>query len=78
MPGVLTLPAETHRAYRVCVCVCVCVVGCWGFMSLQHLRSYQDVYRLVTVRGYSDFLVLCTGDFIVLPCWVLFVCNLTS
>ena len=24
------------------------LVGCWSFMSLKHLRSYQDVYRFVT------------------------------
>ena len=34
------------------------LVGCLSFTSSQHLRSYQDLFRLVTVH-----------DFIVLPHW---------
>ena len=40
---------------------CTCIhklVGCWGFTSLQHLRSYQDRCRLVTVSNDDDFTVL--------------------
>ena len=39
--------------------LCLFVFCC--FTSLQHLRSYQDGYRLVTVSTH--------GDFIVLPHW---------
>ena len=30
----------------------------WGFKSKQHVWSYQDRYRLVTVRTCGDFIVL--------------------
>ena len=39
-----------HKVYSV--------DGFWSFMSVEHLRSYEDGYRLVTVW---------THDFIVLP-----------
>ena len=29
------------------------LVGCWGFISWQHLRSYQDGYWLVTVSTHG-------------------------
>ena len=29
-----------------------------NFTSLEHLRSYQDVYRLMTMRTHGDFIVL--------------------
>ena len=32
--------------------------GCWCFKSLQHLGSYQDNYRLVTVLTRGDFIML--------------------
>ena len=31
------------------------LVGCWSFVPMQHLRSYQDVYRHVTVRAHGNF-----------------------
>ena len=41
---------------------CLCFLGdmgyCCCFMTKQHLRSYQDQYRLVTVRTYGEFIVL--------------------
>ena len=30
----------------------------WSFTSLQHLRSYQDWYRLVTLHTHVNFIVL--------------------
>ena len=33
---------------------CAVMVGCWSFTSLKHLRSYQDGYRLVTVRTHVE------------------------
>ena len=33
------------------------IVCCW-FTSQQHLRSYQDKYRIVTVHTHGDFRVL--------------------
>ena len=30
------------------------LVGCWRFSSWQHLRSYQDGYRLVTMCTYHQ------------------------
>ena len=34
------------------------LVGCWNFTSWQHLRSCQDMYRLMTAPTHSDFIVL--------------------
>ena len=34
------------------------LLNCWSFMSMQHIRSYQDRYRLVTVCTHGDFIVL--------------------
>ena len=34
------------------------LVDCWSFTSLQHLRSYQDGYRLVAVCTSGYFIVL--------------------
>ena len=33
-------------------------IGCCSFTSLQHVRSYQDRYRLVTMGTHGDFTVL--------------------
>ena len=40
---------------------CTRMVGCRSFTSLQHLRSYQGGYQLVTVHTH--------GDIVVLPHW---------
>ena len=34
------------------------LVSSWSFMSRQHLRSYQDEYRLVTVCNHGYIIVL--------------------
>ena len=31
------------------------LIECWSSTSLQHIRSYQDGYRLMTVRTHGDF-----------------------
>ena len=38
------------------------LVDCWSFMWLQHLRSYQDGYSLVTVHTRSGSIVLFYWD----------------
>ena len=35
-----------------------CLSVCCSFTSYQHLRSYQDGYRLVTVHTHGDFMML--------------------
>ena len=37
---------------------CLYMVCCWSFTSLQHLRSYQEGYQLVTVCTHGEFIVL--------------------
>ena len=44
-------PLRQNRCLRI-------LVRCWSFRSWQHLRSYQDGFRLVTVHTYGDFKVL--------------------
>ena len=34
------------------------MVCCWSFTSRQHLKSYEDGYRLVTVCIHGDLIVL--------------------
>ena len=33
------------------------MIGCWSFTSWQHLRSYKNRYRPVTVCTHGDFIV---------------------
>ena len=39
-------------------CVVLVLVCCWSFTSLQHLRSSQDRYWLVTVHTHCNVIVL--------------------
>ena len=33
-------------------------VGCWSFMSWQHLRSYHGRHRFIAMHSHGDFIVL--------------------
>ena len=43
----ITIQSQNYYNYKL--------IGCWSFMSWQHLTSYQDMHRLVTVHTHGDF-----------------------
>ena len=45
------------------------LVGFWCFTSFQHLWSYQDRYRLVTVHTHGNIIVLPTWETRLLAPW---------
>ena len=38
--------------------LCGALVDSWSVLSWQHLRTYEDKHRLVTMRTDGDFIVL--------------------
>ena len=53
-PELCSDPCFKHTYWRMAVCLIVCS----RCLSYQHLRSYQDGYRLVTARTHDDFIIL--------------------
>ena len=45
------------------------LVGCWSFTSWQHLKLYQDRYRLVLVHTHGVFIVLAHWEIRLLAQW---------
>ena len=53
--GTATLASDSRDAVPLAT---VRLDAYWSFTSLQHLRTYRDGCRLVTVRAYGNFIVL--------------------